>query len=231
MSEATKAHVLKPRWNRYPNHNYEDSLCVFAALLTKMELTTAWSKTKNGQDVITALMGGPHLEVSESGMPGNVLLPDPASAKPLPSSHSARFGNAADSVSPGDQDRLPGAELRRTRQGIGKSGSGRAASFLEAAFIHAGPRRQDRAAEKLQPGRSRSGTGDHHRAHLPQAAAGRRCSRLHSRLHLSQRCHGAGFAEKRRPVHARQRLRHVLSGWTGDRNRPRHLAASGAGAW
>jgi 2-keto-4-pentenoate hydratase/2-oxohepta-3-ene-1,7-dioic acid hydratase in catechol pathway len=41
-------------------------------------------ENQNGQDVITALMGGPHLEVSASGMPGNVLLPDPASAKPLP---------------------------------------------------------------------------------------------------------------------------------------------------
>ena len=42
-------------------------------------------ENKNGQDVITALMGGPHLELSDSGMPGSVVLPDPASAKPLPS--------------------------------------------------------------------------------------------------------------------------------------------------
>ena len=40
-------------------------------------------ENKNGQDVITALMSGPHLEVSDTGMPGAVTLPNEAGAKPL----------------------------------------------------------------------------------------------------------------------------------------------------
>ena len=41
-------------------------------------------ESANGQDVITARVPSPHLEVDASGMPGRILLPDLAKAQPLP---------------------------------------------------------------------------------------------------------------------------------------------------
>ncbi len=42
-------------------------------------------ETANGQDVITACMTGPHLEIDASGMPGGILLPDTSKAQRWPS--------------------------------------------------------------------------------------------------------------------------------------------------
>ena len=125
MSEATRACALKRRWSRYPNHNWEVLLCVFAGLLTKMELITA-VENRSGQDVITALMSGPHLEVSDTGMPGAVTLPNEAGAKPLANPVPLELAMLLIPFPLVTKIVCLGTQLCRACQGIGKSGSGRA---------------------------------------------------------------------------------------------------------
>ena len=58
--------------------------------------------------------------------------------------------------------------------------------------------------------RSRGRARSRHRQALPWPARRRRRARLHSRLHLRQRRHCPRLAEQRRPVVARQGVRHLL---------------------
>ena len=78
MSGATRARVLKPRWNPYLYHNSAPGIwglvrglfMRFCRFVDKDGVHYGLVENQNGQDVITAELRGPHLEISDTGMPG-----------------------------------------------------------------------------------------------------------------------------------------------------------------
>ena len=121
------------------------------------------------------------------------------------------------------EDRLCRPQLSRARRRTGQRSSRRAADLLQAALFAAGPRGSGPPAPDRRAGGLRRRTRSGDRQKMLPAGRGRRCSSLHSGLHLRERRDRARSAKERRPVDPRQGLRHLLPGRPAGHQRNRSL--------
>ena len=113
-----------------------------------------------------------------------------------------------------DQDRLHRAELRRSREGTRQRRPGRTADLSEAAVLARSAHGDAIVYPAISQNVHFEGELGWLSANAPVISRARKRFRLRRRIHVSERRYGSRHPTKRRPVHARQRVRHVLRGWT-----------------
>ncbi len=114
-----------------------------------------------------------------------------------------------------------GANYRDHAAETRQRGARRADALPQAEHLGDRTRRRDRAARRSPSASTSRASSPPSSAAIAKNVSRRGCARLRLRLHDRQRCHGARSAEDRRPVGAREGLRHVLPARSRDRDRVR----------